>query len=754
MLQATSLRRAISVTSVLVSSAISVAVPIAYTLVSYADQTRTLALIAQLNAAELASAATPTFTFSRQRADELFVRTLPLLQPHAKAIGRRITDSTGVLAAERGEPPAWPSVARTAPLMAAGLEIGTLHIETSLRPLLAELGIVALVCLFLGLGAHFGIRIVFLRLVDRMLGEQKAQNLRFHTCLNNMSQGLCFFDGQRRLIVCNDRYADMYRLSRDLVRPGTTLAEIVEHRFNAGSFPEMTRAEYLASRNSIAIANKPTDTVMALKDGRTFAIHHRPMADGGWVATHDDITERRRTETQIEHMAHHDALTGLPNRLLLLERLRQAITFSKPESAERSHHHVGLMFIDVDRFKTINDSLGHHVGDLVLSELARRLQSVVRAGDTVARMGGDEFVIVLPQMAQAIDCETVAQKVRDAMASPVHVDTHDLTMTVSIGLATWPDMAEDASTLMSRADAAMYQAKRGGRDKWCWFEPGETDVMPTRLRLENDLRRALERDQLAVHFQPQYDCSSGALLGAEALLRWHHPELGLVPPLEFIPLAEEIGLIVPIGQWVLREALRHAVKWRAPGDAPLHVAVNLSPRQLDTEAVVSMVKDALVEFEAAPHLLELEITESAVVRNVESASGRLRQLADLGVTITIDDFGVGYSSLSYLRDLPVRKFKVDRSFVKPLPDDAGAARLVAALIAMAHQLGVGLVAEGVETDAQLAMLRQFGCEAAQGFLLGKPMDADSFAALVNGLPPHQSKHSRIVKQLPASLAER
>ena len=442
------------------------------------------------------------------------------------------------------------------------------------------------------------------------------------------------------------------------------------------------------------------------------------------------IAERQTTEEKMSALLRTDVLTGLPNRLLLLERLQDFIGLAVQQGVVRSRPRVGVMFMDLDRFKNINDSLGHHVGDRVLIEVAQRLQSVVRASDTVARMGGDEFVIVLPHMESAGDAEAVARRVIAAMAAPVSAGGHDLSVTASIGLATWPDMAGDIASLMSRADAAMYRAKRAGLNNWCWSDPDEASVMPRRLRLETELRHALERGQLAVYFQPQYDCRSRDLVGAEALLRWHHPDLGEVSPLEFIPLAEESGLIVPIGTWVLREALRHVVRWNASGEAPLHVSVNLSPRQMNTDSVVAIVADALAKSRAAPHMLELEITEGTIVREVQSAARRLRQLSDLGIVLAIDDFGVGYSSLSYLRDLPVQKLKIDRSFIRTIPNDEGTTRLVAALIAMAHQLRLGVVAEGVESEAQLTVLRELGCETLQGFLLGKPMEAHRFERIV------------------------
>ncbi len=438
-----------------------------------------------------------------------------------------------------------------------------------------------------------------------------------------------------------------------------------------------------------------------------------------------DISERRRIEEHIRHMAHHDALTGLPNRVLLEERLAAAL-----ERARRDDVPLALLFIDLDRFKNINDSLGHHVGDQVLCEVARRLRQAVRATDTVARMGGDEFVVLLTRISSPADCEPVARKILQIMTPPVLIGPHELRVTASIGVSTYPDSGADSAGLMRHADSAMYQAKDAGRNTFRRYAPGQRSASPEHLRLEADLHRALERQELAVHFQPQFDCSSGRLVGAEALVRWNRGGQGLVSPAEFIPLAEETGLIVPIGNWVLAEACRVARSWQQPRERPLHVAVNLSPRQLEAGDVVEQVAQALSASGLPDALLELEITESAVVRDTQQATRVLQRLRSLGVQVAIDDFGIGYSSLAYLQELPVDKLKIDRAFIARLQDAHSDGRLVRALIAMAQSLKVATVAEGVETTYQLDFLRACGCDIAQGYLLGRPMPAERFAELV------------------------
>lgn len=445
----------------------------------------------------------------------------------------------------------------------------------------------------------------------------------------------------------------------------------------------------------------------------------------GYLGISYDVTERKRAEEHIRHMAHHDALTGLPNRVLLQERLSAALT-----RARRENDCVALMFIDLDRFKNINDSLGHHVGDGILRIVAERLHATVRASDTVARMGGDEFVVLLPKVSHVGDCELVARKMIAALGDPMQVGPHMLRVTPSIGVATFPEAGSDPATLMRAADAAMYHAKAAGRNNFKLYDESMTRDSADRLRMENDLHEAIDRGEMRVYYQPQFDCASGVLVGAEALLRWERPGQGLVPPGEFVVLAEDTGLIVPIGAWVLREACMQLRRWEDATGERLRVAVNLSPRQLEADDLLSTVSLALEAAALPASRLELEITESAIVRDTLSTATVLARLRALGISIAIDDFGIGYSSLAYLRDLPVDKFKIDRSFLSAVPGSVSDTRLTAAVIAMAHTLQVGLVAEGVETREQFDFLREHGCHEAQGYYLGRPMPAGDFEALI------------------------
>lgn len=451
----------------------------------------------------------------------------------------------------------------------------------------------------------------------------------------------------------------------------------------------------------------------------------------GYLAMAYDVTSRRDAEHQLQHMAQHDALTALPNRNMLQEQLKTCMTL-----AERQGHHMAMMFLDVDRFKKINDGLGHHIGDSVLIEIARRLRTGMRTSDIVARLGGDEFVILLPYIAETADGERVAQKVLDLFTDPLRIGTHELRITPSIGLAIYPEHGSDTITLMRHADLAMYQAKNNGRNRIQLYSDKMRSPTAETLVLENDLYKALERDELRLHFQPQYNCASGQITGAEALLRWEHGGR-LVPPSDFIPLAEETGLIVAMGEWVLRRSCVMAQQWRTSTGWPLRVAVNLSAVQLDQQDIPALVARVLKETGLPATALELEITESVVVRESLRAADILSQLRAQGVGIAIDDFGVGYSSFAYLRELPVDRLKLDRSFLSSVPDSVGDSRLVAALIAMGHRLEVGIVAEGVETPEQAAFLVAHGCDEAQGYYLARPMPEEAFGTL---LMAHSQEH--------------
>ncbi|HBT82501.1 MAG: hypothetical protein A2091_05125 [Desulfuromonadales bacterium GWD2_61_12] len=469
----------------------------------------------------------------------------------------------------------------------------------------------------------------------------------------------------------------------------------------------------------------------ARKDGSPLWIEFSvaPVRDADGTISHfvsavNDVTERKNYEEQLEHQANHDALTGLANRNLFADRLRQSMIY-----ARRSGRLIAVLLLDLDRFKVINDSLGHRHGDELLRQVGERLGHCVRSGDTVARLGGDEFVITLAEVAESDDIAQVTRKVTEALAMPLLVAERSLQITASIGISIFPQDSDDGETLIRNADIAMYQAKQAGGGTFRFFAREMNQRMQETMEMEADLRRALVRGELELHYQPKVDLVSGAVTGCEALLRWKHPERGMIAPQLFIPLAEETGLIVPIGQWVLRTACLEARSWQDRGLPPLVVAVNLSARQFRQPDLLATVMQTLLETELSPHVLELELTESMIVDNPEAAATTMHKLRILGVRLALDDFGTGYSSLNYLRRFPVDALKIDQSFIADVATDRGGAAVVNSVIAIAHSLGLEAVAEGVETVEQLYFLRGCHCNTLQGYLYSKPLPAGEFVAL-------------------------
>jgi diguanylate cyclase (GGDEF)-like protein/PAS domain S-box-containing protein len=482
-----------------------------------------------------------------------------------------------------------------------------------------------------------------------------------------------------------------------------------------------------AIRDNEAVALTP-DCVLIRRDGVEAAIedsaapiHDRRGAVTGAVMVFHDVSAARATMLKMSHMARHDSLTDLPNRMLLSDRLNEAITLSS-----RYQRRLAILFLDLDHFKHINDSLGHVVGDRLLQSVARRLFTCVRSSDTVGRQGGDEFVVLLWEVRHAQDAAISAEKILEALRSPHHINGHELHISGSIGIVTYPDDGTDVETLMKRADTAMYDAKEAGRDTYQFFKPEMNARAIERQSLERSLHHAIERQELILHYQPKLGLATRDIIGVEALIRWDHPQRGRVSPGKFIAIAEDCGLIVPIGQWVLREACRQAYAWQAAGLLPLSIAINVSSTELRTSGFASGVREILLETGLEPHHLELEITERGLLENSRSVSDMLKELKDIGVMLTLDDFGKGYSSLSNLKRLPIDTLKIDRSFVRDLTVDKTGAGIVAAIIAMGRSLHIAVVAEGVETRQQLGILRQLGCPQGQGYYLGRPMPAESF----------------------------
>jgi len=445
----------------------------------------------------------------------------------------------------------------------------------------------------------------------------------------------------------------------------------------------------------------------------------------GYRGTGSDITARKQAELKVEFLAYHDPLTGLPNRLLLEDRLQQAIV-----QAERSRSGLALVFLDLDNFKKINDSLGHAAGDALLKEVSARLKRCVRDSDTISRQGGDEFVLILRDLHGAETCLPALTKIMETLQEPFTTEGNELTTSASIGVALYPQDGSDFDILRKKADTAMYRAKEAGRNIYRFFDEAMDEEAVEHLLMRSGLRRALERGEFVLHYQPQMELSSGRVVGVEALLRWEHPEFGLVLPGRFVPVAEDSGLIVPIGAWVIREACRQAVAWQRAGLPALSMAVNLSAAQFRRGSIEDTVVQALASAGLDPSKLELELTESILIQDVEQVMATVRQLKQLGVKLAIDDFGTGYSSLSYLKRFDIDKLKIDQSFIRDLASDPDDAAIVRAIIQMAHSLDLLTIAEGVETPDLLRQLQNFGCDEAQGYHFARPMPADEFERYV------------------------
>ncbi|HVG52618.1 MAG TPA: EAL domain-containing protein [Xanthobacteraceae bacterium] len=672
--------------------------------------------------------------------------------------------------------------------------------------------------------------------------ERASRNL--DVAVNNMTHGLSMFDANERLVIINSRYLQMYGMSPGVVKPGCTLLELFQHRAEIGSLsgvPEEYRAELMAQLAEGKIINR----VVKTKDGRELSIMNRPMSGGGFVAIHEDVTERRRaqrsleemqrflntiienapvpiavkepesrkyvlvnrayeelmgedgdavigrtvhehlpqeqahlikqrddeaiksqqqhlksevwldtpgngrravtttrlvvrdndgqpqhlisviedntdrkqSEAQIAHMAHHDALTGLPNRLLLQERLGEALSrMARGES-------FAVFYLDLDRFKGINDTLGHSIGDKLLQTIAERLRGCVREIDTVARLGGDEFAIIQSQLEQPSDAAVLARRIRAAITELCELDGHRILADVSIGISIAPDDTGDMDQLLKNADMALYRAKADGRGNYRFFEPEMDARAKARHALEMDLRNALANGELELHYQPLVNLERQEVVGCEALVRWNHPRRGIIQPTEFIPIAEETGLIIPIGDWALRTACTTAATW----PDRIKVAVNMSPVQFKNQTLALIVTSALAASGLPARRLEIEITETILMQNSEATVATLHQLRDLGVQIALDDFGTGYSSLSYLRSFPFDKIKVDRLFINDLAWKEDAVAIVHAVIGLAHQLNMTTTAEGVETEDQLRIIRDLGCDEMQGYLFSRPVPAEELA---------------------------
>jgi diguanylate cyclase (GGDEF)-like protein/PAS domain S-box-containing protein len=533
---------------------------------------------------------------------------------------------------------------------------------------------------------------------------------RLDTAVNNMTQGLLLFDAKQHLIICNKRYLEMYGLSADVIKPGCSFREVIAHRKETGSFVgdidhylEMVLRE-ISHRNAMVISTP---------DGRSIQVVNEPVPDGGWLATHEDITERRRAEERITHLAHYDALTSLPNRTLFHERLKREL------SHVAGDRQLAVLYIDIDEFKSVNDSLGHMIGDELLKSVAASLASCARKTDFVARLGGDEFAIVQTGIEDIDDVMKLVSRIFGAIRIPYQCLGHQVTTDASIGIALAPQDGTDIDQILKNADLAMYAAKAAGRRTYRFFETDMEAEVRARRSLEMDLRQALVDGGFEVYYQPCLDLQTNAITGCEALVRWRHPQRGMISPAEFIPLAEDTGLINQLGEWVLTTACKEAVSW--PGN--IRLAVNVSPIQFRSGTLALKVMAALAASGLAASRLELEITEAVLIRDDEAALAVLHDLRAIGVRIALDDFGTGYSSLSYLQRFPFDKIKIDRCFITDIAEPDGSSSIVQAVVTIAADRHMTTTAEGVETEQQRDLLRELGCSEMQGYLFSPPKPA-------------------------------
>ena len=543
---------------------------------------------------------------------------------------------------------------------------------------------------------------------------------RFEVALNNMLQGLCMFDTRDRLIVCNARYAEMYELPEHLTRPGAHWRDIVAHRLDRFGYRDLDLDAVVAQHEGLDLTRNENARTRELNDGRVILVRHQPIPEGGWVATHEDITERRKAEERLSEMARHDALTGLPNRLLLQERLKRAV------AGLADDERFAVLCLDLDHFKEINDTLGHAVGDALLRDFAARLRASVRKGDTVARLGGDEFAILQTGISGQDDVADFAKRLVAVLNEPYEIAGQQINTGASFGIACAPRDGDEGAMLLRLADIALYRAKAENRRGYRFFEAGMDIELQSRRNLEVEFRKALQDGAFEVFYQPLLDARTRTIRSFEALVRWRHPDRGLIAPIEFIPLAEETGLIVPLGEWVLRTACREASRW--PAD--VCVSVNLSAHQFKALDLVEKVRGALTDAKLAGSRLELEITESTLLQESHRTLEILHEFRDMGVKIAMDDFGTGYSSLSYLRSFPFDKIKIDKSFVQNL-DQLDARAIVRSIASLGKTLAMTTTAEGVETETQLAAVIDKGCVEVQGYLFSKPVPASQVDALLD-----------------------
>lgn len=554
---------------------------------------------------------------------------------------------------------------------------------------------------------------------------------RLHDALESISEGFALWDRDDRMVMCNARYRTFYRELDDILRPGLSFVDFMTAAVSRGMFPtpEDTAEAEIAHR---VTRHRTTDSSFEqpLADGRSLQINKRRTPRGDVVATLSDITAKLESERTIRRLAHEDSLTGLPNRLEFQRRLRDSLAQS-----QRTGRKVGVMLLDLDHFKTVNDTMGHAAGDELLRRVADRLRVCIRSTDIVSRLGGDEFGVISTNAEDAESVHNAADRIIEALAAPFMIDGREVFSGASIGITVYPDDPGDIGQLVRNADLALYRAKEDGRRACRLFDEQMHRAVQARSAVEQDLRQALARGEFQMHFQPQVDLRTGRIIGAESLIRWRHPERGLVSPAEFIPVAEKTRQIIDIGRWVIRDVCRQYAAWRAEGLTPPTIAVNVSPLQFKQQDFVATVLEPIAEFDVPAERLEIEITEGLAMEMGGSTLHNLEALKDRGVKLAIDDFGNGYSSLARLKHFPVDRLKIDQNFIRSMTEEDCDAAICSAVIQLGHALDLDVVAEGVETREQLALLSRQGCDTIQGYLVSRPMAADDFAAFSRAYAP-------------------
>ncbi len=543
--------------------------------------------------------------------------------------------------------------------------------------------------------------------------ELRRSMLTIDAALNNISQGIVMFDSSARILVSNQRYTEMYGLSSEAVRPGRTLRELLNLRVATGTFCPDEIEQNISNQTTAVSHGSIFKRIAYLRDGRIISIVNHPMEGGGWVASHEDITEAKRAEERLACEAYVDTLTDLPNRKAFYEQLEQAL------DGVAQGRRLALLYLDLDRLKRVNDTLGHLTGDALLKSVADRLRECVRDIGWVARLSGDEFAIVHSMFDQPKDVELLAERIIEAIREPFDIDGHEISASVSVGIAIAPTDATETNELLKAADIALYEAKNIGRGAYCLFEPQLQERIQKQAQLEQELQQAFVSGEFELFYQPVASLANNKIVSFEALLRWNHPRRGIVSPAEFIPIAEETGLIVPLGEWVLRTACAEAARW--PAD--IQVAVNLSAAQLSNKNLANVIVGAVAAAGIPPCKLELELTESVLIQNTPTNEAKLKSLHELGIQFAVDDFGTGYSSLSYLLSFPFHRIKIDRKFITALADHENSRAIVRAIGDLAQNLNMRVTAEGIETERQLQQVRKLGCTEIQGYLLSRPRPA-------------------------------